>query len=520
MIDIDDAIGKRYLVSSDGPSQEPTRPTNMKSPHSVIVIGAGSAAVRLAHVLLTESTFPVQVTLLEANDYVGGRVKHRDFEGHVVELGANWISGTDVAFKNPIWKLAQDIQLRGTPSDREDPEKMQVMDCSGKEGAVITEQYLEQVKRFDTAYAKALEKVGSTDSTIAFDQDVDVRSLLEECGWTHKSKLSNIERAVEHNVLEVWVVEDLNKLSAAHDMKPGANDVDLGGDELFVEDPRGFRSIFNAMVKELEDSDAATILLEKEVQCVEYCPGATKVIAKNLKTGEMVEYCADTVVTTVSLGVLQSRCIDFRPPLPKWKIDAFNEIGMFNFGKVYAKFQKGLWPNDKEYVLFVSEGEEKRGYYPLWMRYRYTKDDEHDFFMCYLGGAQIRRVEQLSDEQIKDELEELLSKTFGPSEKCRPVAVAKTDWSTNPRFRGSYSYFPKGAFGGSVTEEDLRRPLNGLDDGAATESMSATIRPPTLYFAGEAFDDTFNGWVQGGYLSGERTARAILQELRDSQAVE
>ena len=136
----------------------------------------------------------------------------------------------------------------------------------------------------------------------------------------------------------------------------------------------------------------------------------------------------------------------------------------------------------------------------------------HESWVCYLGGAEIRRVEQISDEELKDELEELLTKAFGPSPKCRPLAVAKTDWSTNPRFRGSYSYFPKGAFSGTVTEDDLRCPLNGLEE---SKDDTKRVAPPILYFAGEAFDDKFNGWVQGGYLSGERTARAVLQDLRD-----
>ena len=34
----------------------------------------------------------------------------------------------------------------------------------------------------------------------------------------------------------------------------------------------------------------------------------------------------------------------------------------------------------------------------------------------------------------------------------------------------------------------------------------------TLYFAGEAFDDLYNGWVQGGYRSGERVANQILAD--------
>ncbi|KAL3904905.1 MAG: hypothetical protein SGILL_009891 [Bacillariaceae sp.] len=497
----------------------------MKSPQSVIVIGAGSAAIRLAHVLLNESTSPINVTIVEANDYIGGRVRHKDFEGHTVEMGANWISGREEAFDNPIWKLAQEIELKGTFSDRENPSKVHVVDCSRENeiggGADITDQYLDQVKRFDSIYTKALEKVASpfgTD-TISPETDVDVRSLLEDNGWTTKAHLSNVERAVEHNVLEVWVVDDLNMLSAAHDMKEGANDVDLGQDELFVEDPRGFNSVFKGMVKELEDSDTTTVLLEKEVQSVEYLSGRTKVIAKDLKTGEILEYSADMVVSTVSLGVLNSGCIEFQPPLPQWKADAFKEIGMFNFAKVYAKFEKNLWPADKDYISLVSDGEKKRGYYPLWMRYRYSNCDVgYDFFMCYLGGAEARRVERLSDDEISEEVEVLLTKAFGSSKCCRPVAVAKTDWSINPRFRGSYSYFPKGCFGGSVTEDDLRRPLSGQEAGEADGKFCRTQRPPTLYFAGEAFDDKFNGWVQGGYLSGERTARAIMKDLDDSQA--
>jgi monoamine oxidase len=42
--------------------------------------------------------------------------------------------------------------------------------------------------------------------------------------------------------------------------------------------------------------------------------------------------------------------------------------------------------------------------------------------------------------------------------------------------------------------------------------------PKTLYFAGEAFDDKFNGWVQGGYLSGERVARTIIEDTNENHA--
>eukprot|EP00977_Amphora_coffeiformis_P023517 scaffold13527_cov202-Amphora_coffeaeformis.AAC.2 len=49
--------------------------------------------------------------------------------------------------------------------------------------------------------------------------------------------------------------------------------------------------------------------------------------------------------------------------------------------------------------------------------------------------------------------------------------------------------------------EDLGRNLtsSGTKDG-----------PITLYFAGEGYDDQYNGWVQGAFRSGERAAKSIL----------
>jgi monoamine oxidase len=175
---------------------------------------------------------------------------------------------------------------------------------------------------------------------------------------------------------------------------------------------------------------------------------------------------------------------------------------MFNFGKVFAKFETRLWPDDKDYIVLVSP---QRGYFPLWMRYKHTEDN---ILMCYLGGAQARRVESLSDEQIKDEIEDLFGEAFGRSNNCRPIAVAVTDWSKNPRFHGSYSYCPKGSFA-SIPPTNFYCALSGVEKEKTSPVESL---PKTLHFAGEAFDNKFNGWVQGGYLSGERVARTIIED--------
>lgn len=482
---------------------------------SVVVVGAGAAGLRLAQTLLTESPTPIDVTILEANDYCGGRVRHSSFEGHTVELGANWISGLETAFDNPIWRLAKKNRLRSNPSNREDRNRLHVIDCtadsgkksvtsdSGSGGPVITDLYLKRAKEFDEIYAQAVEEVDSSSSSVSFGKDVDVRSLLHRNGWSPKS---SIDHAIEHNLLEVWVAEELNLLSAIHDMKSGANDVDLGQDEVFVEDPRGFRSIFDAIVQELTNSKTTTIQLMKEVQEIQYQAGDTKVVAKDLRTGQIEEYNADIVVSTVSLGVLQNDCIRFHPSLPKWKVDALNQVGMFNFAKVFAKFKKPLCPDGVDYLVLVGHN---KGHYPLWMRYKHS---EEPIMMCYVGGAEARRIESMDEGALMDEIEDLFGKAFGHSGDCRPVKVAVTDWSTNPRFHGSYSYFPAGAFA-SLPLSHFLGPLSGLDEERVSP---VTSLPKSLYFAGEAFDDKYNGWVQGGYLSGERVARAILKEHLDS----
>jgi polyamine oxidase len=558
----------------------------------IIIVGAGAASIQLAHTLWKVSSSlseAIEVTILEANDYIGGRVCSAKFHGHTIERGANWISGRETqtgAFdgmgENPIWTLAKQNQLEGQVSERHDAQCLHVIDAtktmtSGNEVSTTTDEYLAQVARFEGIYEKVLQEAtfASQQGTVFItpQADVSVRSLLEKQGWTSKEKLSNVERAVEHNVLEVSIADTLEQLGASHDLKPGANDVDLGSDEMFVQDARGFSSIFNSLIDDLKTSTGGTmrtqILLNKQVQSIHYKPGQVKVVVKNIKSkdgarnsddmdkrdeeseaeDEEEVYHADIVVSTVSLGVLQSGLMHFVPPLPDWKVKALNEVAMFTFAKVFCKFGSKCpwWPADKQFILFISDGESKRGHYPLWMKYKTnrTDDDASVLCMCYLGGAEAKRVESLSEEQVKDEIEELFSKAFCSGqdddnsnitkEDCRPESVAVTDWSRNPRFCGSYSYFPVGAFA-SVPEADYRCGLTGLakhdvstrrstsngqgrmeEDGPMKIEREGTTKKTTLYFAGEAFDDKFNGWVQGGYLSGQRVARSILQDLQQQQ---
>lgn len=68
----------------------------------ICVVGAGLAGLRCADILLQHG---FKVTVLEARDRIGGRAHQEALpSGHLVDLGPNWIHGTD---HNPILDLAK-----------------------------------------------------------------------------------------------------------------------------------------------------------------------------------------------------------------------------------------------------------------------------------------------------------------------------------------------------------------------------------------------------------------------------
>ena len=86
----------------------------------VIIIGAGMAGIKLAHTLAKKG---IKFVVLEASDYVGGRMKSIKFDNHIVEAGANWIHGKShpiTGKTNPIWTLGQNVKLSAIDESSEE----------------------------------------------------------------------------------------------------------------------------------------------------------------------------------------------------------------------------------------------------------------------------------------------------------------------------------------------------------------------------------------------------------------
>jgi polyamine oxidase len=99
------------LGSSDAPSiYEPKH-------HKVLILGGGVAGVIAARTLHQNGID--DFVIVEARHELGGRMMSLSFGGKTIELGANWIQGTQTGNgpANPIFELAKKHNIKSQSND-------------------------------------------------------------------------------------------------------------------------------------------------------------------------------------------------------------------------------------------------------------------------------------------------------------------------------------------------------------------------------------------------------------------
>jgi monoamine oxidase len=414
---------------------------------SVIIIGGGIAGLAAAK-KLKEKGF--NVTLLESQEKIGGRMKTNRSLGIAFDEGASWIHGID---GNPITTLAQEAGMTTTFTD---DSSLISYDTGGIERSASSYQLAE-----DELYTIMGSLMNNGSATQSFESVFNSLYPAKASDRLWKFLLSTFI---------TFDTGDLNKLSS---LLYDEGEV-YGGNEHIA--TNGYDTITNYL------ATGITIQLNQRVSKIDY--QNTKIeITHNNQISK-----ADYVIVTVPLGVLKANTIQFLPTLPSAKQTAIQKIGMSCVNKFLLTWNTAFW-DDVQYISYTPEIKDKFNYFVNVNKY----NPNVNALMTFAYADYARQTETMTDSQIIDEIMVHLRDIYG-NNIPNPTNLVRTKWQTNENSFGAYSY--------TAVETEMQH----FDDLA--EEIN-----DQLFFAGEHTEIDYFSTVHGAYLSGIREADKIIALL-------
>ncbi|KAL3682117.1 hypothetical protein R1sor_000139 [Riccia sorocarpa] len=447
----------------------------------VIIIGAGAAGLS-AGKTLSEGGI-TDFVILEATERIGGRIRNAEFARLKVELGANWIEGVNGEKENPVYTLANEVNLKYSDA-LYDNVSQNIYDHTGYLAPELVTPVVERAEHlFDF-----VEDLG----TKFTNENLDDISVL-----TAQRFFGHVPSTAVEMVIDSWnydfVSAEPPRVTSLRNSQPLATDTFLGPDSYFVSDQRGYATLLEPLAYYLNCKGGMCsdprLRLNTAVTKIEYSTGGVTV-----HTEDEIRYRGKAAVLTVSIGVLQTDLIHFSPALPFWKLSAIYQFNMAVYTKIFLKFPKRFWPTGPgtEYLLYADV---KRGYYPFWQHLDNEFPGENIIFTT-VTDDESRRIEQMPDEETLAEVMVVLRKMFGP-DIPNASHILYPRWWQDKYFRGTFSNWPIGV--SSYEYKQLQAPVG------------------RLYFSGEHCSEQYNGYVHGAIFAGSETAHAVLKCLHEDK---
>ncbi|MCY3768111.1 MAG: NAD(P)/FAD-dependent oxidoreductase [Gammaproteobacteria bacterium] len=187
---------------------------------------------------------------------------------------------------------------------------------------------------------------------------------------------------------------------------------------------------------------------------------------------------AESVLITVSTGVLEANQIRFHPALPAVKLEAVHALPLGNHNYQFFSIHPGMFEEVPENIHY-SNGDQSAALRirPFGMPCLFTST----------AGRFAWWLEKQGPEASRDYLTGVLTDLFGGTVTRELRDFKVSAWGYDPWIRGAYSSMKPGCFG---MRETLAETVGGC-----------------LYFAGEATFPDFVNTAHGAYLSGKRAVR-------------
>jgi monoamine oxidase len=417
--------------------------------HHVIIIGAGAAGLSIA----SDISEKCDVTILEANQQVGGRIRTRYSNNGavIIEQGAEFVHGETPATS----KLIKEAGLKLLKLDGK---------MFRKEGKDWSEEE-DMVEGWD----KLVEKMKGQQKDMTM-HDFMMKNFAEE-------KYADLRRHIA-SFVQGFDVADVKEISVQSLYKEWSNE----GDQFRLE------SGYGPLVKFLEEkckSNGCKILTGKTVRQVDWQKNEVTVYINN---GE--KYTGTKVVVTLPVSVLKNlngkASLNFSPPVDEY-IQAAKQIGFGTVIKVIFELKEKLWKNKTGFIFSAEQIPTWWTQYPI----------NNNLITGWVGGPAAARLSQHTDDELIEAGVVSLSRIFDLTPSLlRNIIVSSYvfNWSNYDESLGAYSFStPESASARKI----LNEPLDG-----------------TVFFAGEAlYEGPYSGTVEAAFGSGNKTAAKLLKTL-------
>lgn len=412
----------------------------------ILIIGAGIAGLSAATYLQNNG---FQVTVLEAQNKIGGRIQTDYSQGVAIEDGANWIHK---AKGNPITVLAQTAHL---DTIIDEPESLVVYDI---DGSIYPPDLIRKAeKKFRKAIDKIEGKKKQNFATAFYQKHPEV---LHDRLWTYMLSA----------YFEFDTGADIYDLSA----RDFYDDEEFKGDDLIV--TNGLDKMLQPLAEDID------IQLNTTVTHIDY---RTDII--HVKTNKEA-YFVDKVLVTVPLGVLKQNSITFSPILPSLHQNAIDDLATGMVNKFTCFWETPFWDKNQQYIGFTPEEKGQFNYF-----FNLYTCLNTPALMTFAFGQYAIETEQMTDQAIIDKIMHHLRIMYG-NDIPMPTHFRRTKWHSDPYTRGTYSYVPQG-----VSSRRYKDFETAIDD--------------KIFFAGEHTSRDYRGTIHGAFLSGKREAQKIIKLL-------
>jgi monoamine oxidase len=283
------------------------------------IVGAGFSGLRCADVLLSHGH---RVTILEARNRVGGRVGQSKHLGHTVDLGPNWIHGTD---DNPIFEIAKATKTELHYWD----ERQRILDTDGKP---LDEQDAEEIGRIlweDGLISQAFKY--SRENTETIDPQTSLMDYFKQEAETLWKDLSKEEQERKRQtflkVCEFWG-SYVGSATAQQSLKYFWLEECIEGENPFVAGT--YTKILEHVARPALEK--AEVKLETKVTGIKERKKEEDKVKVEVEGGDKYEF--DEVVMTAPLGWLKRNKSVFVDGLTAELDKAINAIGYGSLDKV------------------------------------------------------------------------------------------------------------------------------------------------------------------------------------------